>query len=87
MSSFFGVGNCRYYAGWADKVHGQTIPVRGDYFCYTRQEAIGVCGQIIPVISFSFSLFVRVFLRSHTSFFSYSAIAKCCFFEIKSSYA
>ncbi|VDD85658.1 unnamed protein product [Enterobius vermicularis] len=38
----------RYYAGWADKVHGQTIPVRGDYFCYTRQEAIGVCGQIIP---------------------------------------
>ncbi len=38
----------RYYAGWADKVHGQTIPVRGDYFCYTRREPIGVCGQIIP---------------------------------------
>ncbi len=38
----------RYYAGWADKIHGQTIPVRGDYFCYTRREAVGVCGQIIP---------------------------------------
>ena len=38
----------RYYAGWADKIHGETIPVRGDYFCYTRREPIGVCGQIIP---------------------------------------
>ena len=23
----------RYYAGWADKIHGQTIPVRGNVFC------------------------------------------------------
>jgi aldehyde dehydrogenase (NAD+) len=38
----------RYYAGWADKIHGQTIPVRGDYFCYTLREPLGVCGQIIP---------------------------------------
>jgi aldehyde dehydrogenase (NAD+) len=38
----------RYYAGWADKIHGSTIPVRGDYFCYTRREPVGVCGQIIP---------------------------------------
>jgi aldehyde dehydrogenase (NAD+) len=38
----------RYYAGWADKIHGNTIPVRGDYFCYTRREPVGVCGQIIP---------------------------------------
>ena len=38
----------RYYAGWSDKIHGDTIPVRGDYFCYTRREPIGVCGQIIP---------------------------------------
>jgi aldehyde dehydrogenase (NAD+) len=28
----------RYYAGWADKVQGKTIPVAGDYFCYTRHE-------------------------------------------------
>ena len=38
----------RYYAGWADKITGDTVPVRGDYFCYTRREPIGVCGQIIP---------------------------------------
>ena len=24
------------------------MPIRGDYFCYTRREPIGVCGQIIP---------------------------------------
>ncbi len=38
----------RYYGGWADKNHGQTIPVNGDYFCYTRHEPVGVVGQIIP---------------------------------------
>jgi aldehyde dehydrogenase (NAD+) len=38
----------RYYAGYADKNHGKTIPMSGDYFCYTRHEPVGVCGQIIP---------------------------------------
>ncbi|MEZ6045117.1 MAG: aldehyde dehydrogenase family protein [Planctomycetaceae bacterium] len=38
----------RYYAGWADKIHGDTIPIRGNYFCYTRREPVGVVGQIIP---------------------------------------
>jgi len=38
----------RYYAGWADKVQGRTIPIAGDYFCYTRLEPVGVVGQIIP---------------------------------------
>jgi len=38
----------RYYAGWADKVQGKTIPIAGDYFCYTRHEPVGVAGQIIP---------------------------------------
>lgn len=38
----------RYYAGWADKIPGQTIPIRGNYFCYTRREPVGVAGQIIP---------------------------------------
>jgi aldehyde dehydrogenase (NAD+) len=38
----------RYYAGWADKIQGKTIPVSGDYFCYTRHEPVGVVGQIIP---------------------------------------
>jgi aldehyde dehydrogenase (NAD+) len=38
----------RYFAGWADKVQGKTIPIDGDFFCYTRHEPIGVVGQIIP---------------------------------------
>jgi aldehyde dehydrogenase (NAD+) len=38
----------RYYAGWADKLQGKTIPVAGNYFCYTRLEPVGVVGQIIP---------------------------------------
>ena len=38
----------RYYAGYADKIHGQTIPIRGKYFTYTRREPVGVVGQIIP---------------------------------------
>ncbi|MFQ6132231.1 MAG: aldehyde dehydrogenase family protein [Armatimonadota bacterium] len=37
-----------YYAGWADKVHGETIPVDGPYFNYTLREPMGVVGQIIP---------------------------------------
>uniref|UniRef100_A0A8B9JT72 Aldehyde dehydrogenase 2 family member, tandem duplicate 2 n=1 Tax=Astyanax mexicanus TaxID=7994 RepID=A0A8B9JT72_ASTMX len=39
----------RYYAGWADKWEGKTVPIDGDFFCYTRHEPVGVCGQIIPV--------------------------------------
>ena len=38
----------RYYAGWADKIQGKTIPVNGSYFCYTRHEPVGVVGMIIP---------------------------------------
>ncbi len=38
----------RYYAGWTTKIVGQTIPVQGAYFNYTRHEPLGVVGQIIP---------------------------------------
>jgi aldehyde dehydrogenase (NAD+) len=38
----------RYFAGWADKIQGKTIPIDGEFFCYTRHESIGVVGQIIP---------------------------------------
>jgi len=38
----------RYYAGWADKIQGQTIPINGNHLCYTRREPVGVAGQIIP---------------------------------------
>ncbi|EJD00956.1 NAD-aldehyde dehydrogenase [Fomitiporia mediterranea MF3/22] len=43
------VGCLRYYAGWADKIVGQTIEVNNNTkLCLTRHEPIGVCGQIIP---------------------------------------
>jgi acyl-CoA reductase-like NAD-dependent aldehyde dehydrogenase len=37
-----------YYAGWADKLHGETIPVRGEYLTYTLREPVGVIAAIVP---------------------------------------
>ncbi|EIM88564.1 NAD-aldehyde dehydrogenase [Stereum hirsutum FP-91666 SS1] len=43
------VGCLRYYAGWADKVVGQSIEVnRSTKLAITHPDPIGVCGQIIP---------------------------------------
>jgi aldehyde dehydrogenase (NAD+) len=42
------IDHMRYYAGWSTKIVGQTIPVNGPFFNYTRHEAVGVVGQIIP---------------------------------------
>ncbi|KAG8916957.1 aldehyde dehydrogenase (NAD(P)(+)) ald5 [Tulasnella sp. 418] len=39
----------RYFAGWADKITGQTIQVDDPKkFAYTKHEPVGVCAQIIP---------------------------------------
>ncbi|XP_031405387.1 aldehyde dehydrogenase family 2 member B4, mitochondrial isoform X1 [Punica granatum] len=38
----------RYYAGWADKIHGLTVPADGNHHVQTLHEPIGVAGQIIP---------------------------------------
>ncbi|CAH1961348.1 unnamed protein product [Acanthoscelides obtectus] len=38
----------RYFAGYCDKIHGNTIPSDGNYFALTRKEPIGVVGQVIP---------------------------------------
>ncbi|KAI3915772.1 hypothetical protein MKW92_023135 [Papaver armeniacum] len=38
----------RYYAGWADKIHGLTVQADGPYHVQTLHEPIGVAGQIIP---------------------------------------
>jgi aldehyde dehydrogenase (NAD+) len=38
----------QYFAGWADKVHGETIPVKGDHHVYTRREPLGVVAAIVP---------------------------------------
>jgi len=41
----------RYYAGWADKIHGETLTHHnnfGQHLAYTLKEPLGVAGQIIP---------------------------------------
>ncbi|HZC04613.1 MAG TPA: aldehyde dehydrogenase family protein [Ktedonobacterales bacterium] len=39
----------RYFAGWATKIEGETIPVSiPNMFTYTLREPLGVIGQIIP---------------------------------------
>ena len=37
------IATVRYYAGWADKIHGQAFDVDSAKFAYTRHEPIGVC--------------------------------------------
>ena len=42
------IAHFRYFAGWADKIHGKVIPVDGNNLCFTRREPIGVAACIIP---------------------------------------
>jgi acyl-CoA reductase-like NAD-dependent aldehyde dehydrogenase len=42
------VETLRYYAGWADKLTGQTLPVDGPFFTYTLREPVGVVAAIVP---------------------------------------
>ncbi len=42
------VETMRYYAGWADKITGDTLPVNGPFFVYTLREPMGVVGAIVP---------------------------------------
>jgi len=42
------IGCYRYYAGWADKIQGKTIPGDGKFFSYTKHEPVGVIGMITP---------------------------------------
>lgn len=37
-----------YFSGWATKLGGETIPVRGPFLNYTVREPLGVIGAIIP---------------------------------------
>jgi acyl-CoA reductase-like NAD-dependent aldehyde dehydrogenase len=37
-----------YYAGWSDKVMGETIPVKGNHLTYTLREPLGVVAAIVP---------------------------------------
>jgi acyl-CoA reductase-like NAD-dependent aldehyde dehydrogenase len=38
----------QYFAGWADKIQGETIPVKANGFVYTLREPLGVCAAIVP---------------------------------------
>ncbi len=40
----------RYYAGWATKIHGETLPnsIPGSVFSYTVKEPVGVVAAIVP---------------------------------------
>ena len=42
------VNTLRYYAGWADKIVGDTLPVEGPFLAYTLREPIGVVAAIVP---------------------------------------
>ncbi|MGH9370021.1 MAG: aldehyde dehydrogenase family protein [Vicinamibacterales bacterium] len=37
-----------YFAGWSDKVMGETIPVKGNHLTYTLREPVGVVAAIVP---------------------------------------
>jgi aldehyde dehydrogenase (NAD+) len=44
-----GAAECfQYYAGWADKIQGETIPVKGNHLTYTLREPVGVIAAIVP---------------------------------------
>jgi acyl-CoA reductase-like NAD-dependent aldehyde dehydrogenase len=65
----------RYYAGWADKLEGETIPVavpydpKGQYLNYTVRDPVGVVGQIIPwnfpLLMAAWKLGAALLLRLH----------------------
>jgi len=44
----FSISVIKYFAGWADKITGQSIETDEKKLIYTRHEPIGVVGQIIP---------------------------------------
>ncbi|EGC35195.1 hypothetical protein DICPUDRAFT_152496 [Dictyostelium purpureum] len=37
----------RYFAGWCDKIQGKTIPINGQYTCFTKHEPMGVVALIV----------------------------------------
>jgi len=47
-----------YYAGLADKVHGESVPLGPEYVDYTVREPLGVTGHIVPW-NFPINLFAR----------------------------
>ncbi|XP_045822526.1 aldehyde dehydrogenase family 2 member C4-like [Trifolium pratense] len=50
----------RYYAGAADKIHGEVLKSHGQFHAYTLMEPIGVVGHIIPWNAPSSIFFTKV---------------------------
>lgn len=47
------IDSIRYFAGWAGKIHGKTIPIQSNepnksHLCFTKREPVGVCALILP---------------------------------------
>src|SRR6266581_3185183 len=38
----------RYFAGWATKIHGETLQLRDNAFTFTLRQPVGVVGAIVP---------------------------------------
>ena len=46
------IEHLRYYAGWADKIYGQTIPVDGKMIAYTLKEPLGAAPcTLLPLLA------------------------------------
>ncbi|WP_338864329.1 aldehyde dehydrogenase family protein [Myxococcus stipitatus] len=43
-----GAGTLAYFADWADKIHGEVLPVDGPFHTYVLKEPVGVVGAIVP---------------------------------------
>ena len=48
VESPFIVQLLRYYAGWADKLQGESIPVHAGFLNYTLRQPVGGVGMIVP---------------------------------------
>lgn len=51
------IAHIRYFAGWADKIHGKTIDLGEHFGGQIRIEPFGVVGQIIPWYNYCSELF------------------------------
>ncbi|KAK7398937.1 hypothetical protein VNO78_10111 [Psophocarpus tetragonolobus] len=54
------IDTLRYYAGAADKIHGEVLKMNRELYGYTLLEPIGVVGHIIPWNAPSLTFFIKV---------------------------
>jgi acyl-CoA reductase-like NAD-dependent aldehyde dehydrogenase len=53
-----------YYAGWIDKLYGETSPVAEGFLNFTRREPVGVCALVVP---WNFPLLLACWQGRHCS--------------------